>query len=443
MGIGKRALLGLLLIVGLALTSCARNQEPIVKITSPTDGADLAGQEVQFQAEASDPDGRIEKYEWSFGDGKRGTEQNPKHTYQQGGNYTVTLVVTDDKKATSRASIKIHINHEPEAVATAKIAGYEGPLKAVSGDAPLEVAFDGSKSKDRDGTLASFYWDFGDGSTSSEISPAHTYAQTGSYQVSLTVIDDKGAKASDSVLVDVYPPPITAQKLLGISPPKYRLHSQHTAGTDPQSKKMIYYYIVGGDKRVRELEAKAIFVDVLLQNSRRRDIEQITVYLFDEEKSNFMKSGDYEHYVGMAVWERGQDILKDTAFNFNKKYFSGRGLRVYGYTLSQQQITDEKICPICKDKRIQRVDIFIEEKAPCRQVVINTLKDISRWVLNTDDGYLINIKLQESNKLLGGALKAKSVDVLKTLPVDLLEYKPKGWAVNEKTLKISLDRLTC
>jgi len=443
MGIWKKSLLGLLLIAGLALAGCAGNQEPIVKITSPADGADLAGKEVQFQAEASDPDGKVEKYEWSFGDGKRSTEQNPKHIYEQGGDYTVTLIVTDDKKATSRVSIKIRINYEPEAVATAKIAGYEGPLKAVSGDVPLKVEFDGSKSKDKDGRIASFHWDFGDGSTSSEINPAHTYVQTGSYQVSLTVIDDRGAKGSDVVLVDVLTPPITVQKLLGISPPKYRLHSQHTAGTDPQSKKMLYYYIVEGNKRVKELEAKAIFVDVLLQNSRKRDIEQITIYLFDQEKSNFMKSGDYEHYVGMAVWERGQDVLKDTAFNFNKKYFSGRGLKVYGYTISQQRITDEKICPICKDKRIQRVDLILEEKRPCRQIVINTLKDISQRVLSTDDGYLINIKLQEENKLLGGALKAKSVDVLKALPLGLLEYKPKGWQVQEKTLKISLEKLRC
>ena len=431
------------MLVGLALTSCTRNQEPLVKITSPYNGAYLAGQEVQFQAEASDPDGKIEKYEWDFGDGKRSFEQNPKHTYAQGGNYTVTLTVTDDKKAASRRSIKIRVNFEPEAVAMAKVVGFEGPLKAVSGDVPLKVEFDGSKSKDKDGRIASFNWDFGDGSTSSEISPVHTYVQTGSYQVSLTVVDDKGAKAADMVWVDALQPPITVQKLLGISPPKYRLHSQHTTGGDPQNKKMIYYYLVEVNRKLQEQEAKAIFVDILLKQTRKRDIDQITIYLFDREKSNFMKSGDYDHYVGMAVWEGGQDILKGTAFTFNKKYFAGRGIKVYGYTISQQQVTDEKVCPICKVKRIQRVDITLEEKRPCRQAVINTLKEISQWVLSTDDGYLINIKSQEGDKLLGSALRAKSAEILKELPVGLLEYKPKGWAVNEKTLKISLDKLSC
>ncbi len=151
----KLANLLTVMLVGLTLAGCAGNQEPIVEIIFPPDGADLADKEIQFQAEASDPDGKIEKYEWGFGDGKKSSEQNPKHIYQQGGNYTVTLTVTDDKKATSRVSIKIRINFEPEAVAIAKIEGFEVPLKAVSGDVPLKVEFDGSKSKDPDsGTSA-------------------------------------------------------------------------------------------------------------------------------------------------------------------------------------------------------------------------------------------------------------------------------------------------
>ncbi|MER7704522.1 collagenase [Kitasatospora sp. NPDC097605] len=63
---------------------------------------------------------------------------------------------------------------------------------AVSG---LAVTFtDGST--DRDGTIASRVWDFGDGTTGTAANPAKTYAKAGTYTVTLTVTDDKGATAS-------------------------------------------------------------------------------------------------------------------------------------------------------------------------------------------------------------------------------------------------------
>ncbi|HEV7365943.1 MAG TPA: PKD domain-containing protein [Gemmatimonadales bacterium] len=51
-------------------------------------------------------------------------------------------------------------------------------------------------SSDADGTIVSRSWDFGDGSTSAEVNPVHTYAQTGIYSASLRVVDDSGATSS-------------------------------------------------------------------------------------------------------------------------------------------------------------------------------------------------------------------------------------------------------
>ncbi len=56
----------------------------------------------------------------------------------------------------------------------------------------LAVAFDGLGSTDADGTVASYAWGFGDGSTSTLQKPGHTYAAAGTYSVTLTVKDDKG-----------------------------------------------------------------------------------------------------------------------------------------------------------------------------------------------------------------------------------------------------------
>ncbi len=63
------------------------------------------------------------------------------------------------------------------------------------------VDFDGSGSTDGDGTIVSYLWDFGDGNTSASMMATHTYAQAGSFQVSLTVTDDDGL--SDSALTNI------------------------------------------------------------------------------------------------------------------------------------------------------------------------------------------------------------------------------------------------
>ena len=56
----------------------------------------------------------------------------------------------------------------------------------------LDCSFNGSSSSDEDGTLVSYEWDFGDGSSAVGVSPSHSYAASGSYSVSLTVTDDAG-----------------------------------------------------------------------------------------------------------------------------------------------------------------------------------------------------------------------------------------------------------
>ncbi len=58
-------------------------------------------------------------------------------------------------------------------------------------------------SYDDDGNIASYSWEFGDGATSSEQSPSHTYGSPGTYDVTLTVQDDEGASDSYSTTVTI------------------------------------------------------------------------------------------------------------------------------------------------------------------------------------------------------------------------------------------------
>ena len=81
--------------------------------------------------------------------------------------------------------------------------GGTAPIAAFSFSATLlEVTFTDA-STDSDGTVVSWNWDFGDGNTSTEQNPMHTYAANGTYTVALTVTDDAGETGSTSQSVSV------------------------------------------------------------------------------------------------------------------------------------------------------------------------------------------------------------------------------------------------
>jgi len=72
-----------------------------------------------------------------------------------------------------------------------------------SGTAPMPVNFSSAGSYDPDGSIASYLWTFGDGTSSTAASPSKTYSVAGNYTVVLKVTDNLGATASASVAVAV------------------------------------------------------------------------------------------------------------------------------------------------------------------------------------------------------------------------------------------------
>jgi len=121
---------------------------------------------------------------WDFGDGRTSTERNPSHTYSTIGPYTVSLTVSDgrgDVRTRTRAN---YISVEPLA------AEFTGTAR--TGPAPLAVSFTDAST----GSPASWLWDFGDGTSSTERNPSHTYVEAGTYTVSLTVTDANGESST-------------------------------------------------------------------------------------------------------------------------------------------------------------------------------------------------------------------------------------------------------
>lgn len=74
------------------------------------------------------------------------------------------------------------------------------------------VSFDASASRDPDGTIVRYDWDFGDGTTATGVTVTHTYARAGSYLVSLTVTDNQGATNTATRTVTVSEAVITATR---------------------------------------------------------------------------------------------------------------------------------------------------------------------------------------------------------------------------------------
>lgn len=94
----------------------------------------------------------------------------------------------------SRIAIEPTSNLPPLAVATAQ------PTSVSIGQT---VSFDGSASSDPDGSIAAYSWDFGDGAHAATASPGHAYGSAGVFVARLTVTDNAGSTAADTVTISV------------------------------------------------------------------------------------------------------------------------------------------------------------------------------------------------------------------------------------------------
>ena len=88
------------------------------------------------------------------------------------------------------------------------------------------------RSVDPDGQLVAWSWDFGDGATSTEQHPTHTYAAPGSYEVSLTVTHDAGNTDTATMNYTVLRPPTADFEWSPVTPDE----GQHTGTPGPSLK---------------------------------------------------------------------------------------------------------------------------------------------------------------------------------------------------------------
>lgn len=130
--------------------------------------------------------GGLAPYEfyWTFGDGSLGFGDTVQHIYQEAGVYTATLDVSDSLgcSATCQTFMTISPN---------LTVGFS--VDSLVGCAPFTVQFTNLSEN-----AVTNYWNFGDGSGSTQVSPSHTYTAPGTYDVGLWVFAGNG---SDSISV--------------------------------------------------------------------------------------------------------------------------------------------------------------------------------------------------------------------------------------------------
>ncbi|UCE36637.1 MAG: PKD domain-containing protein [Thermoplasmata archaeon] len=141
------------------------------------------GTSLNFYATQFDLGADTFTYLWEFDDGDTSTEQNPIHTYADNGVYTVTLTITDDDGGVGTDTIVITVNNvAPTAIASVD----QNPV-----DEGVILTFTGGQTDPGSDTFT-YFWDFGDGGTSTLQSPDYEYLDNGIYAVTFSVTDDDG-----------------------------------------------------------------------------------------------------------------------------------------------------------------------------------------------------------------------------------------------------------
>lgn len=202
------------------------------------------------------PNSSGNSWSWNFGDGGTSTQQYPQHTYTATGTYTVSLSITDQCGTFNFTRVMTVSNN---AFPNAYINYY--PTTACPGE-PVE--FDPSYS-----SYSGYYWDFGDGNTTTVMDPIHSYSATGTYTVMLVVTN--GCNNKDTAYqvetinssmgfpggVSIYSNPFSVCPMqsvnlyaVGADYPKYVWNFGDGSPLDSSGRNLYHAYTTAGTKTV-------------------------------------------------------------------------------------------------------------------------------------------------------------------------------------------------
>jgi len=191
-----------LMLIATNNTSCPDTVTHLIEIANPPKATFTANQvsgctliSPTFQNASIN----ASSYLWDFGDGTTSTQKNPTHSFNYVNSpYTITLTVTGEYGCTDKSILTNYIS-----VAAPPIADF-----SVSPDTIIKIPNHTFNFTDlTPGTITKYAWDFGDGKISVDKDPSHTYADIGTYKVSLTVTNSDGCQHTRVHTVKIIPVP--------------------------------------------------------------------------------------------------------------------------------------------------------------------------------------------------------------------------------------------
>ena len=145
--------------------------------------------------------GDFDTWEWLFGDGFSDFTEDAAHIYDTPGTYTVELIATTVSGCKDTAEYVVTVHDLPEPAIEFMVDGISSEDGGTGGCYTSPVQFNDLSLIDPPFFIVSWYWDFGDGETSTEENPIHLYDAEGLYTVTLAVESDFGC--SDTTTIDI------------------------------------------------------------------------------------------------------------------------------------------------------------------------------------------------------------------------------------------------
>ncbi|WP_292387773.1 PGF-pre-PGF domain-containing protein [Methanosarcina sp. UBA5] len=274
--------------------------------------------------------GLPKSWSWNFGDGSTSADQNPVHVYSNDGVYNVTLTVVNSKGSNS-------IEKQNYITVSTKPPLSNFCSNITSGNIPLTVQFTDTST----GSPASWNWNFGDGTSSTEQNPTHTYFSARTYDVTLVVSNAGGSTSKTST--------ITACENGGSSGGSSHSSGGGGAGGSPEPaknvkvKELSQTYIQSGNPVKFDFPKNATAIVYLSFDSKKTVGKTTTIVEMLKNKSTLTPDapeGEVYDYLNIWVGNGGYGTDKNienaiVCFKVEKSWIRNKGIDQASITLNR------------------------------------------------------------------------------------------------------------